>query len=87
MQNRHHVPILECRVRTHRDIDTVMMGVKHSYTIDRTSPDNYIHRAAAAAAGTFYIEHLSVWMPKVRPSLSVWTQLEAQLVADAQRSL
>ena len=29
---------------SHRDIDTVMMGMKHTYIIRRSSPDNYIHR-------------------------------------------
>ena len=72
---------------SHRIIDTVMMGVKYTYIIERSSPDNYIPRAAASAAGKFKIEHSSAWMPKVRPSLSGRTQLEALLVAGAQRSL
>ena len=72
---------------SHRIIDTVMMGVKYTYIIERSSPDNYIPTAAAAAAGKFKIEHLFVWMPKVRPSLSGRTQSEALLVAGAQHSL
>ena len=50
---------------SHRNIDTVMLGVKYIYILDRSSPNNYIHRAAAAATGKFNTEHLSVWMPKV----------------------
>ena len=72
---------------SHRDINKVMLGVKHNYIIERSLPDKYIHRAGAAAAGKFNIEHLSVWMPKVRPSRCVQTQLEALLVAGAQCSL
>ena len=74
---------------SHRDIDTVMMGMKHTYVIQRNSPNNinYIHRTGAAAAGKFKIEHLSVWMPKLRPSLSVQTELEALLLSGEQRSL
>ena len=65
----------------------VMMGVKHTYMIDRSSPENYIHRAAAAAIDKFHILHLSVRMPKVQQSLNVQTQLEASLVAGTQHSL
>ena len=36
---------------SHRDIDPVMFGVKHTFLTKRSSPDNYIHRAAADAAG------------------------------------
>ena len=72
---------------SHRDIDTVMMGMKHTYIIRRNFPANYIHRTAAAAAGKFKIEHLSVWMPKLQLSLSVQTELEALLVSGEQRSL
>ena len=41
---------------SHRNIDTVMLGVKHTYIIERSLPINYIHRAAAAAAGKFNID-------------------------------
>ena len=64
---------------SHRNIDTVMFGVKHTCTLERSSPDKYIELHAAAAAGKFHIEHLSVWMPKVRPSVSVQTDLEGRL--------
>ena len=76
---------LNAMLGSHHDIDTVMLRVKHAYLIYKSSLDNYIYRAAAAAAGKFNIEHLSVWMPKFRPSLSVHTHLEARLVAGAQR--
>ena len=66
---------------SHRDIGTVMMGVKHTYTIHRSSPENCIHRAGTAAAGKFNTEDLSVWVPKVRPSLSVRTHLEASSIS------
>ena len=72
---------------SHRDIDTVMRGMKHTYIMRRNSPDNYIHRTAAAAAGKFKIEHLAVWIPKLRLSLSVQTELEALLLSGAQRTL
>ena len=78
---------LSAMLGSHRDIDTVMMGMKHTYIIRRSPPDNYIHRIAAATAGKFKIEHLAVWMPKLRLSISVQTELEASLLSGAQRSL
>ena len=36
---------------SHRDVDPVMFGVKHTFLTKRSSPDNYIHGAAADAAG------------------------------------
>ena len=71
---------------SHRDIVTVMLRVMHAYILERSSPDNYIHRAVSAAAGKFNIEHLSVWMPKVRQSISLQMHLKALLVAGAPRS-
>ena len=56
---------LNAMLGSHRDINTVILGVNHTYIIDRSSPDNYIHRAGAAAAGKFNIQYLSVRMPKV----------------------
>ena len=45
---------------SHRDIETVVVGVNHTYIIEISSHANYIHRASAAAAGKFDIQHLSV---------------------------
>ena len=52
-----------------RDIDKVFRGVKHSLIIDREISNNYIMRANGVAAGKFNINHISLWMPKVKPSL------------------
>lgn len=57
---------------SYRDIDPVMLGVKHAI-IEKILSDKYVYRAAAAVAGKFNIEHLFVWMLKVEPSLTVQT--------------
>ena len=78
---------LNAMLGSHRHIDTVILRVKHTYIRERSSTDKYIHRATVAVAGKLKFEHLFVWMSKVRPSLSVQTQLDAFLVAGAQRNL
>ena len=52
-----------------RDIDKVFRGVKHSLILDREIFNNYIMRANGVAAGKFDINHITLWMPKVKPSL------------------
>ena len=63
-----------------RDIDKVFRGVKHTIVLDREVANNYIMRANGVAAGKFNINHISLWMPKVKPSLSVESEINAQLV-------
>ena len=63
-----------------RDIDKVFRGVKHSLIIDREVSNNYILRANGVAAGKFNINHISLWIPKVKPSLKVETELDSMLV-------
>lgn len=63
-----------------RDVDKVFRGVKHSLIIDREVPNNYIMRANGVAAGKFNISHMSLWMPKVKPSLAIETKLDSMLV-------
>lgn len=70
-----------------KDIDTVFMGVKHTLQLTREHANNYIHRAAGVAAGKFKIEHISLWMPKIRPSIRVVSQLESKLVKGYLRDL
>ena len=63
-----------------RDIDKVFRGVKHSLVLDRATPDQYIMKANGADAGKFNINHISMWMPKVVPSLSVASSIESKMV-------
>ena len=56
------------------------LGVKHSIVVDRETSNNYILRANGVAAGKFNISHISLWMPKVKPSLRVETEIDAMLV-------
>ena len=62
------------------DIDKVFHGVKHSLILDREISDNYIMRANGVAAGKFNISHISLWMPKVKPSLRVESEIDSMLV-------
>ena len=63
-----------------RDIDKVFCGVKHSLILDREISNNYIMRANGVAPGKFNINHISLWMPKVKPSLSVESEIDSMLV-------
>ena len=63
-----------------RDIDKVFRGVKHSLILDREIYNNYIMRANDVAAGKFKINHISLWMPKVKPSLRVESEIDSILV-------
>ena len=63
-----------------RDIDKVFCGVKHSLILDREISNNYIMRANSVAAGKFNINHISLWMPKVKPSLRVESEIDSMLV-------
>lgn len=64
----------------YKDI-TVFRDVKHTLLFDRAMPNNYIMKTRAVNAGKFNIVHISLWMPKVTPSLEIQTDLEAKLVS------
>ncbi|XP_065193174.1 uncharacterized protein LOC135824369 [Sycon ciliatum] len=70
-----------------KDIDTVFMGVKHTLNLTRESSANYIHRANGVDPGRFDIKHLSLWIPKVRPSLQLASKIESKLVKSTLRDL
>ena len=70
-----------------QDIDTVFVGVKHSLVLTRQDSANVIHKDAGVADGKFQIKHLSLWMPKVTPSLEVARQIEQKLVLGFMKSL
>ena len=63
-----------------RDIDKVFRGVKHSLILDREISNNYIMRTNGVAAGKFNINRISLWMPKVKPSLRVESEIDSMLV-------
>ena len=63
-----------------RDIDKVFRCVKHSLILDRKISNNYIMRANGVAAGKFNINHIFLWMPKVKPSLRVESEIDSMLV-------
>ena len=63
-----------------RDIDKIFRGLKHSLILDREISNNYIMRANGVAAGKFDINHISLWMPKVKPSLRVESEIDSMLV-------
>ncbi|DAC81746.1 TPA_asm: hexon [Trichoplax MELD virus] len=64
-----------------KDVDTVFRGVKHTLQLDRAATANYILKDSNIDDGKFKISHVSMWMPKVTPSLEVASQLEAKLVS------
>ena len=70
-----------------KDIDTVFFGVKHGLLLTRESPENYIHRANGVAPGKFVIKHLSLWVPKITPSLEITSKIEQKLVKGHLRDL
>ena len=70
-----------------KDVDTVFMGVKHTLNLTRESAANYIHRVNGVASGRFDIKHLSLWIPKVRPSLQLASKIESKLVKSTLRDL
>ena len=72
---------------SHRDINTVTFGIKHTYILDRADASNSLHRSTAAGAGKFTVSHLSIWMPKVEPSVAVQTDIEGMLISGARRQL
>ncbi len=45
---------------SHRENDTVMLGVKHTYDDRRNSTANYLHSSTNVADDKFKIEHLTV---------------------------
>ena len=63
-----------------RNINKVFRGVKHSLILDREISNNYIMRANGFAAGKFNINRTSLWMPKVKPSLRVESEIDSMLV-------
>ena len=63
-----------------RDIDKVFRGVKHTLIIDRETANTYIMKANGVAAGKFNISHISLWMPKVKPSLKIESELDSMLL-------
>ena len=72
---------------SHNDIDSAFIGVKHTCQFTRENATNYILRANSVAAGKFTIKHISLWMPKVTPSLPIAAELEQKLVSGAMRRL
>ncbi|EDV18744.1 uncharacterized protein TRIADDRAFT_62781 [Trichoplax adhaerens] len=67
-----------------KDVDTVFRGVKHTLQLDRAATANYILKDSNIDDGKFKISHVSMWMPKVTPSLEVASQLEAKLMDSVQ---
>jgi len=65
----------------------VFRGVKHSLNVDReTSNNNYIMHANGVAAGKFNISHISLWVPKVKQSLKVESEINSKLVKDSSET-
>ena len=65
----------------------VYFGVKHGLRLTRESPNNYIHPASGVDPGKFVVKHLSMWMPKIRPSLEMMGKIEQKLVKGHLRDL
>ena len=72
---------------SHKDIDTAFIGVKHTYQFTRENAKNYILRANGVDNGKFTSKHISLWMPKITPSLPLAADLEQKLVSGAMRRL
>jgi len=63
-----------------RDVDKVFRDVKHNLIVDRETSNNYIMHANGVVAGKFNISYISLWMPKVKPSLKVESEIYSKLV-------
>jgi len=61
-------------------VDKVYRCVKHSLIIDKENFNYYIMHANGVAAGKFIISHISLWMPKVKPSLEIESEIDTKLV-------
>ena len=72
---------------SHRDIDTAFIRVKHTYQFTRECADDYVFRTNGVDAGKFVIKHISLWMPKVTPSLQIAVDIKNRLVDGALRQL
>ncbi len=72
---------------SHKDIDTAFTGVKHTYEFTREAAVNYVLRANGVNVGKFNIKHISLWMPKLTPSLAVQSDLEGKLVSGVMKKL
>ena len=70
-----------------RNIDKILCSVKHSLILDRKISDNCIMRANVVFAGKFSISHISLWMPKVKPSLRVESEIDSMLLKEYIKEL
>jgi len=69
--------ILNCVVLL---IKCLKVFVKHTIIVDRETSNNYIIRANSAAHVKFNISHISLWMPKLKPSLKVESEINSKVV-------
>ena len=75
---------------SHRDIDTVYRNVKHTYVLTRGAHKDCIFAKGGVTnsdKAQVVINHISLWMPKVRPSFEVLAEIEKQLTAGVSNPL
>ncbi len=70
-----------------RDIDTVFLGVKHTVLLNRSIPNNHVFHGAGVDDGKFVITGLSLWMPKVKPSIKYLQTIEEGLISGNKKHL
>lgn len=70
-----------------RDINTVFFGVKHTILLDRSNPNNYVFHGAGVDDGKFVFTGLSLWMPKVKPSIKSLQVIESKLITGDKKKL
>jgi len=61
-------------------LDLKCLELLNSLIVDRETSNSYIMLANCVAAEKFNISHISLWMPKVKPSLKVESEINSKLV-------
>jgi hypothetical protein len=62
-------------------------GIKHEITLYKdANPNNYIHRSTAAEH-KFNLKKMSMWVPRLKPSLTRMAELDAKLASGATQTI
>jgi len=70
-----------------RDVTTVTRGIKLSIHLTRNVPNDYIMRDAAPGDAKFVFNHVSLWMPKVVPTVKYEALLNEKLLSNFTKQI
>jgi hypothetical protein len=63
-------------------------GTKHEITLYKdANPNNYIHRTVDATNVKFNLKKMSLWVPRLKPSLTRMAELDAKLASGATQTI